>query len=70
MAFNADSKMGELLDNPEARAVLVKVLPSFDPTSPMLKMARGMSLKTIASFPQANITTAKLQEIVGELEKL
>ena len=44
MAFSADTKMGELLDNPSAKAVLAKFLPDLDKAGPMLNMARGMSL--------------------------
>ena len=70
MAFNADSKFGELLDNPAAKAVLSKHLPELDKAGPMLSMARGMTLKAIAGFPQAKIPADKLKEIVAELEKL
>jgi nitroreductase len=70
MAFNAESKFGELLDNPAAKAVLMKHLPEIEKAGPMLSMARGMTLKTVAGFPQANISADMLQAIVAELEKL
>jgi hypothetical protein len=62
--------MGELLDNPTAKAVLAKYLPDLDKAGPMLNMARGMSLKQIAGFPQANISADKLKSIVEDLQKL
>ena len=70
MAFSADSKLGELLDNPAAKAILAKHLPELEKAGPMLNMARGMSLKMVAGFPQANISAEKLQAIIGDLEKV
>lgn len=70
MAFSADTKLGELLDNPAAKAVLAKHLPELEKAGPMLSMARGMTLKTVAGFPQANISAEKLQAIVGDLAKI
>jgi hypothetical protein len=70
MAFNGDTKMGVMLDDPVARAVLVKFLPQIETAGPMLKMARGMTLKQVAGFPQAKIPPEKLQAIIVELEKL
>ena len=67
MAFNGDTKLGELLDNRAAKAVLAKHLPQLESAGPMLNMARGMSLKTVAGFPQANISAEKLQAIIAEL---
>jgi hypothetical protein len=70
MAFNADTKMGVMLDDMAARAVLVKFLPEINTAGPMLNLARGMTLKQVAAFPQAKISSDKLQAIVAELAKL
>lgn len=70
MAFNEDSLLGDVLDSPEAKAILMKFLPEMENAGPMLNMARGMSLKTVAGFPQANIPAEKLQAILAELAKL
>ncbi len=70
IAFNADSTFGELLDSPAAKAVLMKHLPEIEKAGPMLSMARGMTLKTVAGFPQANISADTLQAIVAELENV
>jgi para-nitrobenzyl esterase len=70
MAFSADTKLGDLLDNPEAKALLLKHVPEISNAGPMLEMARGMTLKMVAGFPQANISAEKLQAIVADLEKL
>lgn len=68
--YNTETKMGVLLDDPIAKEVLVKFLPKIASAGPMLNMARGMTLKAISAFPQAEISPDKLQTIAAELEKL
>lgn len=70
MPFSVDTKLGELLDNPAAKAILAKYLPDLDKAGPMLAMARGMSLKTVAGFPQAKIAADTLKTIEAELKSL
>lgn len=70
MGYDADTKMGALLDDPAAKEVLLKFLPEIGTAGPMLNMARGMTLRAISGFPQAKISPEKLQAIVTELEKL
>jgi hypothetical protein len=70
MSFGADTKMGELLDNPTTKDVLVKFLPEISTAGPMLKMARGMTLKTLASVARGKIPPEKLEAIVAELAKI
>jgi hypothetical protein len=70
MGFNGDTKMGVMLDDPAAKAVLLNFLPEIKTAGPMLNLARGMTLKAVAAFPQAKIPPEKLQAIIAELEKL
>ena len=70
MAFNADTKMGVMLDDPAAKAVLVNLLPEIKTAGPMLNLARGMTLKQLAAVAPGKIPSEKLQAIVAELEKL
>jgi len=70
MKFTADTKLGELLDDPAAMAVLAKHVPQIQNAGPMLAMARGMSLRTVAGFPQANVSAEQLEAIIAELSKL
>jgi len=70
MGFSADTKLGELLDNPVTKEVLLKFLPEIKTAGPMLNMARGMTLRAVAGFPQAKISPEKLQAIVAEFEKI
>jgi hypothetical protein len=70
MSFSADTKMGDLLDNPATKEVLVKHLPEIQSAGPMLSMARGLTLKTLASVARGKIPPEKLQAIVAELAKI
>ena len=69
MAFTADSTLKQILADPKAKAVLEKHVPGMS-NHPLLGMAMGMSLKTIAGFPQAGIAPDKLKAIVDDLAKL
>ena len=66
---SATTPIGDLLDNPEAKAVLAKYLPEVV-ASDQLDMARAMSLKDIQSYAPDQITDAKLAEVDAELAKV
>jgi hypothetical protein len=71
MKFTMDTTLGELIDNPQAKAVLEKQIPGIS-TNPMLAMARGMSIKMILSMPQAaqfGLTKEKAEQILAEINK-
>ena len=69
MAFTADSTLKQVLADPKAKAVLEKHIPGFS-THPLISMAMGMSLKTIAGFPQAGLSADKMKAILDDLAKL
>jgi hypothetical protein len=72
MAITMDTTIGEILDNPKAKAVLDKHFPGAS-SNPMIGMARGMSLNTILSMPQAQqmgLTREKVQGMLDEVNKL
>lgn len=72
MAFTLDSTLGQLLDDPQAKAVLDKQLPGIS-TNPMVAMAKGMSLNMILTMPQAaqfGLTKEKAEAILAEVNKL
>jgi hypothetical protein len=50
--FTLDTTLGELLDDPQAKALLDKHVPGVS-TNPMVTMAKGMSLNMVLSMPQA-----------------
>lgn len=66
MAFNENSKLGDLLANEAAVAVLEKHLPGIS-TNPMVSMGKGLSLQQLGSLPQANIPQELVQAIVADL---
>jgi hypothetical protein len=71
MEVTLDTTLGTLLDNPQAKAVLDEYLPGVS-SNPLVAMAKGMSLKTILSMPQAaqlGLTQAKAEEILAEINR-
>ncbi|MBN1535398.1 MAG: hypothetical protein JW908_01610 [Anaerolineales bacterium] len=71
MAITLDSTLGELLKDPQAKAVLDQYLPGAS-TNPMVTMAAGMSLKSIVAMPQAaqlGFTKEVAEQIIAEVNK-
>lgn len=71
MAFTRDTTLGEILDDPQAKAVLDKHLPGVA-DNPMVGMARGMSLNMVLALPQAKqlgLTEEKADELLAEINK-
>ena len=70
MAFDVDTKLGTLLDDPHTKEVLFKHLPEIKDAGPMLGMARGMALSTLAKVAGGKIPPEKLAAIADDLAKL
>lgn len=70
MAFSENTKLSEILDNPAAKACMQVHYPEMATMGPMMNMARALSLKQIAAFPQAKMTAERLQKIVEDLNKM
>lgn len=71
MAFTLDTTLGELLNDPQAKAVLEKQMPGVS-NNPMVAMAKGMTLNMILSMPQAaqlGITKEKVNAVLAEVNK-
>lgn len=71
MAFTLDTTLGEILDEPQAAAVLDQYLPGAS-DSPIVAMAKGMSLKMLLALPQAKqlgLTEAKAEKLLEDLNK-
>lgn len=67
--FSVDLSVGELLDSPQAKAVLAKHLgEEFVQTVPA--SSRDLSLRQIAQFIPDQLNAAKLQEINRDLAKI
>jgi hypothetical protein len=71
MNFTLDTTLGELIDNPQAKAILDQHLPGVS-THPLVAMAKGMSLNMIISMPQAaqlGLTKEKAEAVLAEINK-
>jgi hypothetical protein len=62
------STIGELLDNPAAKAIFVKYLPDVV-SNPQIDMGRGLTLPDIVQY-DASITPDKLAAIDADLKAL
>lgn len=72
MTFTLDTKLGTLLDNPQAKAIIEKHLPGVS-TNPLVAMVKGMTLNAILAMPQAKqlgLTKAKVEKVLVEINKV
>jgi len=69
MAFSINSTVREVLADERAKAILEKHIPGAS-THPQLDMAMAMTLREVASYPEANLSAEKLKALVADLEKL
>ena len=69
MALSIDSTLGDILGDEKGKAVLEKHMPGVS-THPQLAMAKGMTLKQIASMSQGQISQAVLDAINEDLSKI
>ncbi len=63
MAYSMDTIVGDILNNPEACAVMDEIIPGTT-KNPMMKMAKGFTLGKIAKTPAAKIPEAKIVEFI------
>ena len=69
MALSIDSTLGDILANEKGKAALEKHMPGIS-KHPQLAMAKGMSLKMIASMSQGQISKATLDALNADLKKI
>lgn len=71
MAFTTDDSIGDLLDDPAAKAVLLKHMPGIA-EHPQIGMAKamGLSLKAVAGFSAGKITDEMLDAAGKDLAAL
>ena len=65
----ADTTIGDLLDDPAAKAIVEKAVPGFTGNG-QIEMARGMTLRAIQAFAPDDLTDERLNQIDAELAKL
>ena len=69
MSFSINSTVRQILMDERAKAVLEKHLPGAS-THPQIDQAMYMTLREVAMYPEANLSTEKLNALVADLEKL
>lgn len=69
MALSVDSKVKELMKNEAAADLLEKYAPGFK-TNPQMKLVGALTFRKLASFPQAGLDAAKVEEIDAALKAL
>ncbi len=71
MHFTLDSTLGDLLNHPQARALIEQYVPGLS-TNPMVEMVKGMSLNSLLSMPQAaqlGLTKERAESLLAEANK-
>lgn len=69
MALSVDSKIKDIMKNPEAVAMMEKFSPGFA-TNPQMKMVQGLTFRALAKFPQAKLSAEQVEEIDKALRAL
>lgn len=69
MAITVDTKLKQIIKDPEAKAILLKYFP-VDLDDPMVRMAYGMTLRKCCSFPQVEISDEQFATLEKELLEL
>jgi hypothetical protein len=70
MDFSKKTKLGVLLENEEAKAVLVKYFTKDFLTHPMIAMAKGFSLEKVAELSGGQMTDEFLDAADVDLQAL
>jgi para-nitrobenzyl esterase len=63
------TSLGDLMDDPAAKAVLEKHLPGLVGNA-QIQMARGLTLKALQQYAGDMLTDAKLADVQYDLDKL
>lgn len=69
MAITVKSKVKEIIDNPEALAIVKEYMPGFDETNPGMKQAYGMTLKALLAFPNTKCPKDVQKAIAAALDE-
>jgi hypothetical protein len=69
MAYTLDTKVGELLKDPEAVKIIERYVPGIS-KNPMLMFAKGITLKAVVGMPQAKdagLTEDMITKVLAEI---
>lgn len=68
MAIDRNTKIKDLIKNPQALAIVKKHVPVFDETNKGMKAAYNTPLKAFISFPQTEVSPETRKILIEELE--
>lgn len=69
MAYTLDTKVGDLLKDPQAVKVFERYAPGVS-KNPMIGLAKGMTLKTLIGMPQAKqagVTEEMVSKVLADI---
>lgn len=69
MAFSLDSKVKDILKNPEASGLYLSRTADAS-KNPQMKLVGGLTLRKLASFPQSAFLKPHLEELEKELQAI
>lgn len=69
MAISSRSKLGEILEDERAVAIIDEYIPGFI-TNPELDPVKGMRMKTLLKFPQVALNDEQKKEVIARLDAL
>ncbi|WP_430295867.1 hypothetical protein [Pseudomonas aeruginosa] len=69
MTYSVESKLGDLLDNEDAKAILEKAVPGLS-EHPQLAMGRGFPLTTVIQYAGVDLPDGLLEQVDSELRSL
>lgn len=67
MSYSIESKLGDLLDNEETKAILENAVPGIS-EHPQLAMGRGFPLTTVIKFTGQQLPEGLLEKVDAELK--
>ncbi len=69
MSISVDSKLKEILADPDAKAIVEQIRPGFA-DNPMIKLAMGMKFSDLIKFPQAGYSPEEIELLTERLNAL
>ena len=69
MGYSIDDRVKKLKKSKAACEVIVKYSPGFE-TDPQMKLVGGLTMRKLASFPQAGLTQEQVEAMDAELKAL
>lgn len=68
MKYTVRTTLGELIADPQAKAVLERFRPGAT-SHPQLHQGLHMTLQELVSYPEANLSQGQLEELLRQLDR-